>query len=62
MINRISVNGHRYVISENIKDIESYCYNNTIPLTWIRAKNNKYYLKLWNYFKNKKGRQLELFA
>ncbi len=56
MINRISLNGCRYIVSESKKEIETFCNNCEINKKWIRFKNGKYYLRLWNSFKNK-GKQ-----
>jgi hypothetical protein len=54
MINRISLNGCRYIVSEDIKEVEKYCETHEINKKWIRFKHDKYYLKLWGRYKNVK--------
>ena len=49
--NRISLNGCRYVISENKTDLEKFCDERGINKKWIRFKKMKYYLRLWNRYK-----------
>ena len=55
MINRISLNGCRYVVSTRISDLREYCRKYNIKDGWIRfsLKNNKYYLRLWGRYKHR---------
>ena len=56
MINRISLNGCRYVVSEWQIDLAVYCAEHKINPKWIRFKNGKFYLRLWGSYKNKGGK------
>ena len=51
MIDRISLNGCRYIVDESGSSIEDFCHRNKIPLAWIRYKWGKYYLRLWGRYK-----------
>lgn len=53
IINRISLNGCRYIVSENKIDLEKFCDEHNINKKWIRFKKMKYYLRLWNSYKVK---------
>ncbi len=53
MINRISINGCRYVIG-NRDELENFCKLKNISIEWIREKRGKLYLRLWGSYKNKK--------
>ena len=54
-INRISLNGCRYVASEKEGEVLAYALRNGISPKWIRysPKRKKYYLRLWGRYKHK---------
>ena len=52
MINRISFNKCRYIVG-TYDECLLYCQIHKINPKWIRYKNKKYYLRLWNFYKNK---------
>lgn len=53
LIDRISINGKRYVASERKVVIENYCAVKNIPMRFIRfsERHQKYYLRLWGRYK-----------
>jgi hypothetical protein len=52
MINRISINGKRYIVSLEQQEVEGFCNEHNIPKKWIRwsERFQKYYLRLWGRF------------
>lgn len=59
MINRISLNGKRYIASKRYSALNRYCGKYKIPYEWIRFCKNKrsklfhyFYLRLWGRYRN----------
>jgi hypothetical protein len=54
LIDRISLNGHRYIAAESRSVIERICEMKGIPQRFIRysEKHGKYYLRLWGRWKD----------
>jgi hypothetical protein len=58
LLNRISLNGKRYVYSKDYKQVYNYCKENNIPWKFIRKMNRErsalygwWYLRLWGIYK-----------
>jgi hypothetical protein len=57
MLNRISLNGKRYVASSQYMELVDYCKENKIPISFIRGPYkrtgrlfNHFYLRLWGRY------------
>ncbi len=49
LIDRVSINGKRYIASKDRDVIERFCEARCVPKDWIRYsdKHSKWYLRLW---------------
>lgn len=63
MINRISINGKRYIASRSYGEMLKFCQNNFIPTNWIRQFKRAgaklhlyYYLRLWGSYNRTVGK------
>ena len=54
VVDRISLNGKRYIAAEDRGSLEDFCRVTGIPEAWIRwsEKHKKHYLRLWGRYKN----------
>lgn len=54
MIDRISLNGCRYIVSDDRPLLEETCRLLSIPILWIRTRGRKFYLRLWGRYKGRR--------
>ncbi len=60
MIDRISLNGCRYLITRDCGLLTDWCVEHNVPVKWIRKKRKWFYLRLWGTYRDI-GRVLKIY-